>query len=197
LPLKTSGLKIKAFVEERLNRLLNPPDSLVLLPVANVAPLKSILDVGPLLIGHYSEAFEQLLSKKSGTGFMQVSKRPWWQTGTDVISTSQSPIILACKGQVQLDKAVERAKLIFDDLTNLALMTQEDLDGLSLYSLRGDTNRPGIRGLVIDRTGLSKQIKNTPELEHEFYSTVVIDGFLGPHTTYHSYGEDPFPLENS
>jgi len=113
------------------------------------------------------------------------------QTDTD----KSAPIMLAYIGQSQLERAISDAGETFEDLVSIALMGQQDLDELSLFSLRGDTHRPGLRGLVVDRQALTKLSERVPEISRETACQVLVDGVLGERATLHWYGEHSFPLE--
>ena len=90
---------------------------------------------------------------------------------------------------------MDDAEQTLEDLVSIAMMLQPDLNALSLFSLRGDVNRPGIRGLVIDRTSLVEASQSAPQLEREIASPVYLDGVLNPTLTFRWYSADPFPLE--
>ena len=105
-----------------------------------------------------------------------------------------APIVLAYYGRTQLRRAIDESESAFEDLVSLALMVEPDLDALSLFSLRGDSHRPGIRGLVIDRANLSRKAGLTPGLDQEMYASILVNGVLGAKISLHAYGEDPFPL---
>jgi hypothetical protein len=107
-----------------------------------------------------------------------------------------APVVMAYVSQSQLELAINSAGDAFEDLISIALMMQPDLDALSLFSLRGDANRPGLRGLVVDRETLSKLSERVPAISREIGCQVLVDGVLGERTTLHWYSENPFPLEN-
>jgi hypothetical protein len=122
---------------------------------------------------------------------------PWWMStsGHGPQPLGSPPILLAYTARTQLDRAIEDASEAFEDLTSITLMMQLDLDAVSLYSLRGDANRPGIRGLVVDREALAKAAENDPQISREHGSPVLVDGVFGQAITFHWYSENPFPLE--
>ena len=79
---------------------------------------------------------------------------------------------------------------------SLALMFNLDLDALSLYSLRGDAYRPGIRGLAVDRIFLAEVAKTilVSRANSSLLSTLMVS--FHPQSLFTGYGEAAFPLES-
>jgi hypothetical protein len=105
------------------------------------------------------------------------------------------PVLMAYVSQSQLELAINNAGDAFEDLISIALMLQPDLDALSLFSLRGDSNRPGLRGLVVDRETLIKLSETVRAIFKEIACQVLVDGVFGERTTLHWYSDNAFPLE--
>jgi hypothetical protein len=149
LPLDATPMALAVVIKQRLTRVLNPPASIVLLPLANVAPPQKLIDVGSLVIGLFDEHFKNRVHEKIQREiFSHVLEDVWWAMPPRT-SDSARPVVLACIGQGQLDRAIDAAEQLFEDLISIALMMEPDLDALSLYSLRGAACRPGVRGLSI------------------------------------------------
>lgn len=198
LPLEATSDKLATVVEERVSKLLNPGDSFVVLPVANVDPGPLPLEIGPLLLGRLGPAWMEKFSIRSGVReFERSSQTPWWVElieSEDLLDTSDSPVLLAYFSDAQLQRATHDAEECFQTLLDLALMLEPDLDGRSLHSLRGDSHRPGIRGLVIDRRALLGLAKTTPEIHRDLSAPTLNQSLLGQFVHYRGYGENPFPL---
>jgi hypothetical protein len=198
LPMGASAEHMGAAVDRWVRQVLDPPETFVVFPIANVAPFDSIIEIGPMFLGSFDESFSNRLKERAGRDVLApMPGEPWWMR-RDYFGTSSpgpAPALLAYATEAQLDLAVEQAGEAFEDLTSLALMVQPDLDALSLYSLRGDTNRPGIRGLVADRKALERAAEGDERISHEIGSPMLVDGVFGRTISFHWYSENPFPLE--
>lgn len=198
LPLDSSPEHLANEIEQRIKRLIDPPDSLVVMPVANLAPPQTVVEIGNLLIGHLDTHFETRLREKSGhPGLKSMSVQPWWMPLLDDVdeAVEPRPNLIAHIGRTQLRRAIDDAEQAFDDVISLSLMAEPDLDRFSLYSLRGVANRPGVRGLGVDRSFLTKTAQSSPPVTRELGAAMFVDGILGPTLMHRWYGEDPFPLE--
>ena len=197
LPLDGAASELEALIRVRLARLLSPPPCLIVFPVANIA-LDGVLAVGNVVLGSMSD--EWLARVEQGLGRAPLlGKLPptWWlpSSAPDANGTVETPIVFAWWGPEQLDRAEKRAEEAFDDLVALALMLEPDLDAQRVFSLRGDSNRPGVRGLVADRRSLQTLASaGTPELMSELGAGVHVDGVLGTSVSHHWWGIDPFPI---
>lgn len=195
LPLAATSDDLAKAVELWIEQVLDPPDSVVVLPVANLGGPESAIDIGPILLGQYCEQFVTQLREKVGRRVMtQVPQQPWWMKGPYEAS-APPPVLFAYMCRTQLNRAIEEAGEALEDLTSIALMVQPDLDALSLYSLRGDAYRPGVRGLVADRLALGNAAEANSSIFRELTSEMVADGVFGQTVSYRAYGECPFPLE--
>ncbi len=198
LPLGDDAKKLASNIERQIGQILNTPKSLVVAPVANIARPLAPLDFGSLIVGTFDERLKELLSRKMGRAvFAKPNRDLWWASSPPAVAESivQPPIVLAYMGQTQLSRAISDAGEAFENLVSIALMLQPDLDSLSLYSLRGDLNRPGLRGLTVDRLSLMGLSEKVRELSREIGCQILTDGVFGPRTTIHWYSENPFPLE--
>jgi len=181
-------------VTDRLKRLTSPPDSVVVVPIANLNPGKALIEVGSLLIGRLGEEWRSRLRVLAG-GQEPLSdgRQPWWNSLPDD-SKEQDVLLLAHFGRSQLDRAFRDAEEAFENLVALALVLEPDLDGRGLYSLRGDSHRPGIRGLAVDRQSLRTMAETSPTLFRDLAAEVLVSDIFGTNVRHHWYGEDPFPL---
>ena len=95
----------------------------------------------------------------------------------------------------QLRRATALAEESFTDLVALALVLEPDLDANKIYSLRGDTNKPGIRGLQQDRGAIARAAKSQPSLNSELGAAILIAGLFRQGYSHHWYGYDPLPID--
>src|SRR6266566_670028 len=66
LPLSADAKELGSKFERRIRQILDPPKSLVVSPVANIAPPLAPLDFGSLIVGNFDERFKKLLSGRVG-----------------------------------------------------------------------------------------------------------------------------------
>ncbi|CAN5521921.1 hypothetical protein BH09ACT4_BH09ACT4_12560 [soil metagenome] len=80
-----------------------------------------------------------------------------------------------------------------EDLIGLTLMLSDQLDDHQLNHRRGSANRPGLRGLALDRGGLGARLSGAggAELGAQILS---ITGW-GGNSAFHWYSADPTPLD--
>jgi hypothetical protein len=204
LPLTLSQAELDAAIGRRLSSLLNPPAAFVVFPLANVAVGSSQLELANTLIGVPTSEWHQDFTNKTGVSLEStVSDRsPWWLRTVVADSNSatasieeQQVVLFAWWGKQQFRKGEALAAKIFDDIVALAIALQPDLDALGLYSLRGDSHRPGERGLTLDRQSLGILARHcSPSLAHELGSELLVRGVLGVTVSYRWKGEEPFPL---
>jgi hypothetical protein len=195
LPMPSTPAALVGLITDRLKRLTAPPDSLVIVPIANLNPGKVLIEAGSLLIGRLGEEWRTRLTERAGgqTPFSD-GKQPWWNSLTDE-SKEDDVVLLAHFGRSQLNRAFRDAEEAFENLVALALVLEQDLDGRRLYSLRGDSHRPGIRGLSVDRQSLQNSAKTSPRLSRDLAAEVLVSGVSGVEVRQHWYCENPFPLQ--
>jgi hypothetical protein len=197
-PMGASSERLGTAIDRWVRKVLDPPEAFVVFPIANVAPFERIIEIGPMLLGCLDESFSSRLNEKARRDVLApMPAEPWWMRRDyfGASSPGPPPALLAYATEAQLDRAVEQAGEAFENLTSLALMVQPDLEALSLCSLRGDTHRPGIRGLVVDRKALEEAAQSQERISREIGSPMLVDGVLGRTISFHWYGEHPFPLE--
>ncbi len=198
LPFRSTPDELATVIEQWIKSVLEPPDSFVVLPVANIASLDNVFHIGLLLLGHFDQRFVDRLREKVGRDVLShMPREPWWMSPAETAldAAGPPPILLAYTCRTQLERAVQDAEEAFEDLASIALMVHLDLDALSLFSLRGDANRPGIRGLVVDRKALAKATERNLQVSREIGCPVLVDGIFGQTISFRWYSEDSFPLE--
>jgi hypothetical protein len=194
LPMPSTEAVLEGQLNDHLKRLATPPDSVVVVPIANLNPGQTLIEAGPLLIGRLGDEWRRRLKERAGEHeALSDSRQPWWQALTDD-STEQDVVLLAHFGRSQLDRAFRDTEETFENLVALALVLESDLDGRRLYSLRGDSHRPGIRGLAVDRLSLRTIAVTSPKLFRDLAAEVLVSGISGTNVRQKWYGEDPFPL---
>jgi hypothetical protein len=191
LPMATTGDILSGLIGDRLRQLTAPPESVVVVPVANLDPGRSPLEIGPLLIGRPGADWRECLKRRTGGNEPTPTKKPWWDS---LDPKDDDVVLLAHFGRSQLDRALSDTEDALETLVAIALVLEPDLDGRDLYSLRGDAHRPGIRGLVVDRKSLGSSARVAPSVFRELGAEVLVSGVLGAAVTHRWYGGDPFPI---
>jgi len=154
-------------IERRVTRLVSPPNSLAVLPLANIAPFATPIRLGPVTVGPFDVS---MAGRLEATG-KATNKNPWWATAT---SENELTTVVAYESRAQSRLALREAEQAFDDVVAIALALEPDLDAMSLFSLRGDAHRPGTRGIAIDRAALSRMAKSVPEIRRELGADGIV-----------------------
>lgn len=81
----------------------------------------------------------------------------------------------------------------FEDLIGLTLMLADDLEAHGIYSLRGSTNRPGIRGVTLDRSAIVELLADHGSAELGARVLTITGWNSG--NNFRWYSADPLPLD--
>jgi len=148
-----------------------------------------------LVIGPFDDSLaSQLRTQAVGAVLNEVATEPpWWASLGRVDDAAPMTLAYQCRGQV--GRALREAEEAFSDSIAIALALEADLDALSLYSLRGDSHRPGTRGLVIDRAALAEIGKNVPRIHRELIARVIVSNGSEQRVIHRWSGESPFPID--
>jgi hypothetical protein len=104
-------------------------------------------------------------------------------------------VLFSWWSQSQGEKARTEAFQAFEHLLTVSLLLSPDLESLGLHGLRGDSHRPGVRGLTLHRPVLVDAGRSTETLSGELSAEVLQRSRLKSGVTHVWYGEDPFPLD--
>lgn len=196
LPISSAAPELTVEIDRRLKRLTAPPDSVLVVPLANLNPGATVIEAGPLLIGHPGDEWRERLKARAGEPEQPSDDRqPWWHKLKDE-SEEKDVVLMAHVGLAQSNRAFRDAEEALENLLALALVLELDLDARGLFSLRGDSHRPGIRGLTVDRRALQVSAESSPNLVRELGAEVLVSGLFRTSVQHHWYGEEPFPLHS-
>ncbi|MFB6650822.1 hypothetical protein ACFCZ4_04510 [Streptomyces microflavus] len=182
---------VLSFIAKNLSRLIKPSPSLVIFPVANVA-----WDGLPMLLG------SKCAIGKAGAEFAeQVTKLGGRaSTAKEVISEflqrqtyQESPVYFAMLATGQREMAFTQASRQFEMLVDISLLLEVDKEDRGLHSSRGAWNRPGVRGLTLDRGAIEQGMREN-ESAVELFSNPLIYDELGQSGGHHWYSAEPIPL---
>lgn len=179
-------------VGRQLRRLRQAKHSLVITQAANIqwnSPPLNLL--GEAVIGTWDDpAFIDEIGRISNLRNSPESIRRYIQE-----QHHQRPIVgFATISTAQRNLAIDEASKKLSTICNLATLFSVDKEKFELYSLRGASNRPGIRGLTLDRTtieGILSSAKAGAELANQPF---VLDE-LGESHSVHWYSAEPLPLD--
>jgi hypothetical protein len=189
---------LRRTVGSLLSDLRTATATLVLLAVANVTWTgEPILVAGSVLgvLGEpMREAIQGVAAGRTSIGVEDLARLAVAYSGTGLDSSiPHRAIALAgwCPGQSML--AVQQAERRLRHLLDLSLLLEANPPDLGLYSLRGPTNRPGMRGVALHRSAVEAGLARagaSGELAADI--CVVSDGRARWHAHWHS--AEPFPL---
>jgi hypothetical protein len=183
----------KAQLTTDLDSIREADTNLILMAVANVVPPASPLLVADCVIGEAGDAFLRSVNEAAGSRprcrpqiLNALSKR---------YPRDHGPVVLAAYWtRAQAKLAVERAKEHLRTLLDVALLLETDPGSLGMHSLRGPTNRPGARGLIVHRPALEFAMRELGS-EAELAAEVVVASREDTRSQIGWYSSDPVPID--
>jgi hypothetical protein len=136
---------------------------------------------------HEGEAGERTEPDKEETD----SARWVWP---DAKASGRPPVVVALWTESQLMKAKTESMRRLQELIDLGLFLEPDPERLEIFLVRGNRNRPGLRGLVLDRGAIGAGLAGTPWTRELSASSLVVSGF-GPRSTISWHHTEPIPLD--
>ena len=94
----------------------------------------------------------------------------------------------------QRSKAFDQAAKRLEQLCDIALLMVREKERHGLYTLRGAWNRPGVRGLTLDRPTIESALRGSEYMEELSSQPLVLDE-IGKSTSAHWYSADPLPMQ--
>jgi hypothetical protein len=180
-------------VNVELDALRRAEPTLVVLPLANVLLPKAPLTLARSVIGLADDSLAPALDEAAGdrASDCQAAVRNLAAKYKTHDDAPLAVFVTLCQGQSML--AVDQAERRARDLLDLALLLEPNPARLKLSSLRGPTNRPGVRGVTTHRPAMQAALTQhaPPELAADI--ALVSNGRTMWHTHWHS--TDPFPLD--
>lgn len=185
------------FISAALVKLRKAKPSLMVTLIANVAWDTPPNSIGDAIVGNADARFFKLISESA-------RKRPKLSDDqTDQWLTEQvlprfeqpneaPPVALATWSAGQGELAFTDAERKLRNITDLTLLLEKDLNAHAVYR-RGSTNRPGVRGLTLDRGAIERSLTGTSQLELAA-RPLFLSGTFGARGHTRWYGSEPFPL---
>lgn len=190
-----AGSARQAFVEEKLNFLRNARKALSLQLVANVTWNRAPILFGDSVIGNADEGFFRFVNASS-RGRIKLDEELWrsWAeryVAPRITDDVGSPVAIACWTTGQDRLAFDETDRQLRNIVDLALFLERDLESHKIYR-RGDVNRPGIRGLVLDRGAVERGLDGNAKVELSAPQFTITDA--GDARSLHWFGSEPLPL---
>jgi hypothetical protein len=142
--------------------------ALTLQLVANVTWERSPLLLGNSVIGNANDEFLTFVNTMAhGRPRVRRTFGERWmenQIQPRESSSSSPPVAIACWTVGQWVKAFRETDRQFRNIVDLSLLLERDLAAHEVYR-RGDVNRPGIRGMTLDRGAIERNLPDPASLE--------------------------------
>jgi hypothetical protein len=112
----------------------------------------------------------------------------------DPRASGRPPVVVAVWAKLQFMKAEHQSRRRLQELINLGLFLEPDPESLEIYLVRGNRNRPGLRGLVLDRGAVGAGLADTPWTRELAAETLIASRFgIRPIGSW--YSTEPIPLD--
>jgi hypothetical protein len=184
------------FIGDALKRIRGAGQALTIVLIANVSWPGPPLEIAGMVVGSANESFLDSVREVSagrtaptpeqGQAWLrdQVAPRPTHKP-------AQLPVALASWGWGQSQRAGDEVERQVSNLVDLCLLLEPDLRSHQVFR-RGPTNRPGVRGLTLDRGALEASLSGDALLELSSSPLVVQELPLGGWVSWAA--AEPLPL---
>lgn len=188
----------EAFVDLAVTQVRTVGPSLTVLLVSNVTwTAAEPIAYGDFVVGMADRTFQELLTSVAEGRSSPDSTR--WQEWLDEQveprvygDDAPYPVAFACWTKGQGNLAAKDAERLLDELIALCLLLEPDLAAHGVYR-RGPTNRPGVRGLALDRGAIDRGLSEAARVELASFPLMVGD-LLGHRTQVEWFSSEPLPL---
>jgi hypothetical protein len=172
--------------------LRNASETLTVLPLANVSWTGEPLVLSDLVLGVLDEGLRHTIDSNAN-GRTTVPKSNLDRLSQTYGSTSL--VAVAVWGPSQGKLAVAQAERRVRSLLDLSLFLEPEPAGAGLYSLRGPTNRPGVRGVTMHRHAVADGL-TAAGAHHELAAEILVVGEGGAQWAVQWHSTDLFPLDD-
>lgn len=177
-----------------LTCLAGAPKALVITLIANVRWEGPPVEIGDAVLGGADRKF--LLAVNTAAGPRQTITEDWasrWLAAEiEPRGFEPQPVALASWTLGQDELARQESARLVEDIVSLSLLLEPDPLGHKIYR-RGSTNRPGVRGLTLDRGAVERGLLDTAKIELTS-RPLVVRGLVSLGQTTSWYGAEPLPL---
>jgi hypothetical protein len=191
LPRGTTGPE-EPELQRRMGLLLATSPSLVAFAVANIGWTAEPRTFADCVLGSADARFLKTLERAArGRPTVEVADRPWWMSKLWEPDSGEDAVVFAAWVLADGQRAIEEAGRRFEDILSVGLLRVKDPQDLGLTPLRGDSHKPGIRGLALHRPAF----RGAQSLGRELGAEIQIASTTGRRLHVQWYGEDPLPLD--
>ncbi|WP_157805154.1 HEPN domain-containing protein [Mumia flava] len=188
--------KRRPFLAEMVRRFCSAGPAFIAQMVSNVTWPGAPTRVGDVVIGRATEElFAKVEVEARGRAVVGESVRNRWieaYVTPRVEPLGQEPVVFCFWTVGQEAKAVDEAERQLREIVDIPLLLERDLRAWKIYR-RGSVNRPGVRGLSLDRRAVESGLRETTlGLELAAYP-VICNGVMSA-SPVHWYSADPLPL---
>ncbi|NLU76148.1 hypothetical protein HCC61_26475 [Streptomyces sp. HNM0575] len=176
-----------------LARIIYTEPSLVIFPVSNIAWEGTPLRIGKKsVIGVLDSAFMEAVQQLGGRAQAHKDRV---ETYISQLRHRNPRVGFAALVPGQRGLARSQAERNLQLVVDLTMMLVTNKSGRNLWSLRGDTNRPGVRGITLDRKAVEAGLRESGD-DVELYSNPLVIDALGQKGGIQWLGEEPIPLRD-
>jgi hypothetical protein len=153
----------------RLNLLLSTKPSMVSFSLANVAWQGEPQAIANAVVGNADRRFLQLVQTEArGRPSLVVAEEPFWMKAVHGPPSKAPTVIFSAWVSGDGTRASDQALARFDDILGAGLLLLEDVVAAGFVPLRGDSHKPGVRGLTLHRPSLAGSKTLAKNLLHGF-----------------------------
>ncbi|MGW2520016.1 hypothetical protein ACWC09_23960 [Streptomyces sp. NPDC001617] len=175
-----------------LARIIYTEPSLVVFPVSNIAWSGEPLRVGKKnVIGLLDDAFLDAVQNLGGRAQAHKDRIAAY---VSELKHREPRVGFAALVPGQRGKARKQAARNLQVLVDLTMMLVTNKGDRNLWSLRGDTNRPGLRGITLDRKAIEAGLRESGDHAELISNPLVVDA-IGSNGGIQWRGEEPIPLK--
>lgn len=196
LPREEPEAARRAEIDRRLGHLRQSGPSLVAFPIANASWARGPLAIGDFVVGRADGQWREAIAAaaKGRPVLTKEDQLPWLSADTQ---SPPSHVAFAAWVPAFGARARTTALSLLDDVLGLVMLFHHDAASQNLFPLRGDSHRPGVRGLVIHRPALSGLASSgNDSLAGELAAQTFQASTLRRGLTVSWFGEPPFPLDD-
>lgn len=188
---------VEASIKDGVSYITGASNTWSLIVTANVKWESDPLTFGACVIGQLGAPLLGILEKRAPGYTARDSALKQWLEEQRKIGTAcnGSIVVFANWSESQLSLAFEVATERLQQLITLALLLEDRTDRSGLHFLRGEANRPGPRGLVLDRGALRDLLAQVSAV-NELAATPIAISERDTNVAVHWYSADPFPLSD-
>lgn len=186
-----------SFLKKNVNLLRTIGRALNIDLIANAEWNRAPTDFGDIIIGDADSTFLEFVNRRAGRRSSAGSEagEKWLKEQVEPRISSEDgrrPVAMACWTVGQSTLADREAGRQLRNLLDLTVLLERDLKKYKVYR-RGETNRPGIRGLTLDRQAVERGLTGPARLELVSMPLQFSALTSGQHGA-RWYSAEPFPL---